>query len=215
MGTPQRPWIDHVVGHHFGLRDRVAPVLQGEHLVLEQRVREAGDVTGHEDVVGDNPVQVDGPAPASQAIPCGPAASPESASHSTLRTAPNAATHTSAWTSSPRASRSWSVRRRLTSSLSSSHGLPPVLISYGRPSDEIRVLSYVQPVPALTGIGVVKCTLTVATDPPGRGIPDPRPASAARVSKLGQVKRHLLTGRPLSCDTGENWWRDPGQGSGR
>ncbi|WFR71545.1 hypothetical protein P9209_22095 [Prescottella defluvii] len=53
--------VDHVVGHDLGLRDGAAPVLEREELVPEQWVRRPGDVTGDEDVVGDEAVLVECP----------------------------------------------------------------------------------------------------------------------------------------------------------
>jgi hypothetical protein len=49
-------WLDR-------LCDRVAPVLQGQHLIVEQRMREARHIAGHKDVVGDDPVPGEGAAP--------------------------------------------------------------------------------------------------------------------------------------------------------
>ena len=87
---------DHVVGGDLGLRDRVAPVLEGEELVAVHRVREAGHVAGDEDVVGDQAVDVERRgSPHRRPPPSAPAASPEPSSHSTLRTPPSAATATS------------------------------------------------------------------------------------------------------------------------
>ncbi len=62
MGPPQRSRVDHVVGRHLCLSDGVAPVFEREHLVLEQGMREAGDVAGDEDIVGDDAVHVEGAA---------------------------------------------------------------------------------------------------------------------------------------------------------
>ena len=53
-GRRSRLGAEHVVRRDLGLRDRVAPVLQGQELVAEQRVRGPGDVAGDEDVVGDD-----------------------------------------------------------------------------------------------------------------------------------------------------------------
>ena len=50
------------MGDHPRLRDGVLPVLEAEELVAVERVGEAGDVAGHEDVVGDEAVDVDGAA---------------------------------------------------------------------------------------------------------------------------------------------------------
>ena len=74
--APRGPATDHVVGRDLGLGDGVAPVLQGEELVPEQRVREPGDVAGDEDVVGDDPVHVEGPAPRVAGDPAGPGGQP-------------------------------------------------------------------------------------------------------------------------------------------
>ena len=52
----------HVVGHHPGLGDGVLPMLQTEELVAVERVGEPRHVAGHEDVVGDEAVDVQGAA---------------------------------------------------------------------------------------------------------------------------------------------------------
>ena len=59
---------------------RVAPVLERQELVAVDRVREAGDVAGDEDVVGhDRVARRRRGSPASQATPSGPAARPRAA----------------------------------------------------------------------------------------------------------------------------------------
>ncbi len=52
----------HVVGGDLGLSDGVAPVLQRHELVVVDRMRETRHVARHEDVVGDQAVDVDGAA---------------------------------------------------------------------------------------------------------------------------------------------------------
>lgn len=63
MRAPVRSRADHVVGRHFGLCNRVSPVFEGEHLVLEEGMREACHVSGDEHIVGDDPVHVERTAP--------------------------------------------------------------------------------------------------------------------------------------------------------
>jgi hypothetical protein len=66
---------DHVVGE-LGLRDRVAPVPEGEELVPEHWLRGAGDVPGDEDVGGDQAVDVEGAATRSAESPVLPTCDP-------------------------------------------------------------------------------------------------------------------------------------------
>ncbi len=60
MRAPVGAVADHVVRRRLRLGDGVAPVLQREELVAEQRVRGACHVTRDEDVVGDDAPEVEG-----------------------------------------------------------------------------------------------------------------------------------------------------------
>ncbi len=71
MGAAVRTVAQHVVRGGLGLGDGVAPVLQGQELVSEQRVRGPCDIAGHIDVVGDDAPDVEGPAPGVTGDPAG------------------------------------------------------------------------------------------------------------------------------------------------